>query len=253
MVRPLKVSEKGAPLTCPEHDANIDRLLDRANHTGTQSASTIYDLPSFLQNLSLITGLTDEIENINSSIRDLQHEVLGTGGHVDTVIKGLESAYKEADLALHNRLSAVEEDILDLNNTDVVLQNLIDGLTNRANITETTLTQHQNTLNNLNNQLTNQGNSIDTLNNTVDELGELLGGTDISTILGDLSVINGIIRPIVEGDAWVLNRPPNNSTGFILGWDAVEQEPIWRYPDFISGGKLVDEPGTLRLSLSSQP
>jgi hypothetical protein len=253
MPRPLKVSEKGAPLTCPEHDANIDRLLDRANHTGTQSASTIYDLPTYIQNLNFITGLTGEIDDINSSIQDLQHEVLGTGGHVDTLIKGLESAYKEADLALHNRLSEVEDDILDLRNTDVVLQNLIDGLTTRANNTDNTLGQHQNTLNNLTNQLGNQNTSLQGLDGRVDELEGLLGGTDISSILGDLSIINGIIRPIVEGNAWVVPRPPNGSDGLIFAWDANNNEPIWRFPDFINGGLLIDDPGTLRLTLNLQP
>lgn len=253
MPTPLKVSQKGAPLTCPEHDANIDRLLDRANHTGTQSASTIYDLPSYIQNLNFLTTLNGAIEDINSNIQDLQHEVLGTGGHVDTLLKGMEMAYKEADLALHNRLSNVEEDVLDLSNTDITLQNLISGLTNRANGVDSTLNQQQGRLDSLDNRLDNQTNNVETLDARVDDLEGLLGGTDISTLLGDLSVINSIIKPIVEGEAWVLGRPPNNSTGLILGWDAIQQEPIWRFPDFISGGPLVDDPGTLRLTLSTNP
>ena len=106
-------------------------------------------------------------------------------------------AYKEADLALHNRLSNVEEDVLDLSNTDITLQNLISGLNNRANGVDSTLNQQQGRLDSLDNKLDNQTNNVETLDARVDDLEGLLGGTDISTLLGDLSVINSIIKPIV--------------------------------------------------------
>lgn len=60
MTRPLKISEKGAPLSCNEFDNNIDRLLDRANHTGQQSGATISDLDRFVENLDFIRELKDD-------------------------------------------------------------------------------------------------------------------------------------------------------------------------------------------------
>jgi len=70
---PLKISAKGAPLTCAEHDENIDRLLDRANHTGFQSATTIYDLPSFLENLEIMQDTMNDIKGLEDQVSDLQH------------------------------------------------------------------------------------------------------------------------------------------------------------------------------------
>ena len=42
---------KGAPLTAAEADQNIRELRDRANHTGTQAASTISDLTEVTQDM----------------------------------------------------------------------------------------------------------------------------------------------------------------------------------------------------------
>lgn len=251
MTLPLKVSAKGAPLTCEEHDANIDRYLDRANHTGFQSASTIYDLPLFLSNLGVMKDMVGDINKLESQIEDLQHEVLGTGGHVDTLIKALEIAYKEADLSLDNRLKDVEESVIDLKNEDIVLYNLINNLTTKTNELENDITNHDNAINSINNDLVDKGKEIEGLIEQLDGIESLLGGTSMSTILGDLSMINTIIKPIVEGDAWVLERPDNNSTGLILGWDALKEEPIWRYPEMINGGELVDPPGELRLTIKA--
>jgi len=51
---------KGLPLSADEYDQNIDEIIalttNRANHSGTQLASTISDFASAVQNLDLISG-----------------------------------------------------------------------------------------------------------------------------------------------------------------------------------------------------
>jgi hypothetical protein len=51
---------KGAPLSADEYDRNIDEIIalttNRANHVGTQPASTISDLASAVENLDIISG-----------------------------------------------------------------------------------------------------------------------------------------------------------------------------------------------------
>lgn len=285
MPRPLKVSEKGVPLTCAEHDENINRLLDRSNHTGTQSASTIHDLPIFLSNSSTVSGLTTQLANLTSLVESLQEDVLAPGGHVDSLISQLEAAYTSADTAINNRLNSSDSRLTSLETGHSNQQGLIDNLNQRVNTLttanqantqaiqdldnqvdsrfaplETGHSNQQSLIDNLNqrvNNLTtaNQANNqaIQDLDNQVDTLSSLLGGTNVSGLLGDLNAIKQVIQPVIDGDSFIVPTPPNNNDGLIFGWDTTTSTPIWRFPDNIRGGNLIDPIGTTRLNLSSNP
>jgi uncharacterized coiled-coil protein SlyX len=237
MPRPLKVSEKGAPLTCAEHDENINRLLDRSNHTGTQSASTIHDLAVYLANSSSLSGLTTQLTNLQSLVSSLQDDVLAPGGHVNSLISQLQSAYTSADNLINNRLNSYEARITGLETGHSNQQGLIDNLNQRVNtLTTDTATNTQ---------------AIDALDTQVSTLSSLLGGNDVSGMIGDISAIMDILQPVIDGDSFIVPSPPNNNDGLIFGWDSTSSTPIWRFPDNINGGDLVDPTGTVRLNLSS--
>lgn len=85
------ISSVGRALTCAEVDQNFREFTQRANHTGTQSASTIYDLGQAVSALPPIQSLTSSITQLNSQISDLQNQVLGQQGHVANSINILRS------------------------------------------------------------------------------------------------------------------------------------------------------------------
>jgi hypothetical protein len=55
----IKRSQLTRELTCQEHDANIDGLLDRGNHTGLQAAATIFDLNTTVHAFDYIVALEE--------------------------------------------------------------------------------------------------------------------------------------------------------------------------------------------------
>lgn len=96
MPRPIKVSEKGGPLSCQEHDSNIDALLDRRNHTGTQSASTIHDLKVTVLNWPEIEALMEGSDSLTQQFESLRTEIFSSTGHVSQMINQLETRLNTA-------------------------------------------------------------------------------------------------------------------------------------------------------------
>lgn len=111
MPRPLKVAEKGAPLSCVDHDNNIDRLLARENHTGVQPASTIYDLKTIVLGFPELQALFAQDETFQTQIAALRDEVFLPTGHLQQALDALEarlSAALATDLA---RIVALEQQL----------------------------------------------------------------------------------------------------------------------------------------------
>jgi hypothetical protein len=109
MPRPLKISEKGARLTCAEHDANIDRLLARENHTGVQSASTIYDLKTTILGFPELQALFAQDETFQTQLNSLRDEVLLPTGHVQQALDALEARLSAAIATDLARIVALEQ------------------------------------------------------------------------------------------------------------------------------------------------
>lgn len=89
MPKPIKRSDLSRPLTCAEHDENIDRLLDRSNHTGTQSCSTIFDLELCVRNFQYIKDLLKCCDDLKKEIEDIKYEIYDDSGELYKAISQL--------------------------------------------------------------------------------------------------------------------------------------------------------------------
>lgn len=129
MTEPLKIEVKGSPLTCGEYDENIDRLLDRANHVGTQPCDTISDLEQCIAELDLILGILsdiaaleesingitnrlNDIENVEQYINALRNELLVLINGLRTDVNNLSPALDKVNsllLSLQAQIKAIQE------------------------------------------------------------------------------------------------------------------------------------------------
>lgn len=79
MSKPIKRSQVDRPLTCAEYDSNLDATLDRANHTGTQSATTIYDLYETVDDYDFIKALKKCCQDLKDQLDQLKRDLFGEG------------------------------------------------------------------------------------------------------------------------------------------------------------------------------
>jgi hypothetical protein len=122
------ISEKGAPLSCAEVDANYLALLDRGNHMGTQSASTIYDLESTVSSFTNIGNLQTNLTDLMSQVADLQYQVMADGGHLDITINSLESSIADDLSTIRASINTNSNNISLLQEEDINLHTRIDNL-----------------------------------------------------------------------------------------------------------------------------
>lgn len=151
MTEPIKISSQNRPLTCDEYDTNLDIVIDRANHVGTQSCNTINDLDSCLVNAPTITGLTTIINQTTTRVSNLEN-TLSASGSIANDLNTLESALT-ADIN-QNRASIT------------TLEVDLDALEVRVLGTESNLTSLTTLVTNNNTQSTTSINSIIAVNNT---------------------------------------------------------------------------------------
>lgn len=124
----LLIGEKGAPLTCAEADSNYLALLDRGNHTGVQSASTIYDLSSTISALPNIQNIESNITQLTSQVNDLQEQVLGQDGHVSYLIQQASSLLGDDIADLRTLIESNTTSITHLVAEDTAIHTEIDQL-----------------------------------------------------------------------------------------------------------------------------
>jgi hypothetical protein len=74
----LSVS-KGSPLTCAELDNNFLEAANRANHTGTQAANTIYDLSDTVRAFAFIADMLADIATLENELEELRDDLFGDG------------------------------------------------------------------------------------------------------------------------------------------------------------------------------
>jgi len=239
MPRPIKFSEKGAPLTCADHDNNIDALLDRANHTGKQPASTISDLELFITNSAPIKDLDERLDAVEEKILTLQDDVFNPGGYIDTLFKTLQNEYRAGDNALDIKIQDLRKKINELEQADTNLQGLIDGLTSRVQTNEDDIDDLENDLTDLEQRVQVLENEMDTAEAEIDRIKALLGNNNVNQIVQDLTDIRKVTDPVNAKEKFLVEPPPNESDGLRLAWDFDKNEPEWRLPGLIDGGPLI--------------
>lgn len=82
-LKPIKIGEKGAALSCAEYDANIERVLDRSNHTGKQSCETLSDLGECLSESEIIVEINKLLEELKLSIEEIENSLSEEGELAD--------------------------------------------------------------------------------------------------------------------------------------------------------------------------
>lgn len=239
MPRPIKFSEKGAPLDCADHDNNIDALLDRANHTGKQPASTISDLELFITNSAPVKDLDERLDAVEEKILTLQDDVFNPGGYIDTLFKTLQNEYREGDKALDVKIQDLKRKINELEQADNNLQGLIDGLTNRVQTNENDIDDLEENLDDLTDRVEVLENEMDVAETEIERIKALLGNNNVNQIVQDLTDIRKVTDPVNAKEKFLVEPPPNQSDGLRLAWDFDNNIPEWRLPGLIDGGPLI--------------
>lgn len=150
----LSVS-KGSPLTCAELDNNFLEAANRANHTGTQAANTIYDLSDTVQAFAFIADMLADIATLENELEELRDDLFGDG-ELQQIIDNIQQLVND----LINNLAAAVGELTIIQN----LQTCCDTNTTAISGLQTQFTT-------LSNQLTAQ---IDTINSTVSDINDRL-------------------------------------------------------------------------------
>jgi len=172
MTEPLKISQAGRPLTCDEHDDNLDRLRDRANHTGTQSCTTISDLDVCLATSTTITNINTDLTNYDTRISSLE-TALQSGGSIQTDLQNLQN---DLENQINTVQLAVNQNATDIASNDVdIAANAaeIDAVNNALSIDIDALTTR---MNNAEANIISNDTDITSLQNDVSSLQ-----TDLNT------------------------------------------------------------------------
>jgi polyhydroxyalkanoate synthesis regulator phasin len=150
----LSVS-KGSPLTCAELDNNFLEAANRANHTGTQAANTIYDLSDTVRAFAFIADMLADIATLENELEELRDDLFGDG-ELQQLIEYMQQLIND----LINDLAAL------IGETTIIidLQTCCDTLT-------TAISDLQAQFTTLSNQLTAQ---IATINATVNDINNRL-------------------------------------------------------------------------------
>jgi hypothetical protein len=146
---------KGSPLTCAELDNNFLEAANRANHTGTQAANTIYDLSDTVRAFAFITDMLADIAALENELEELRDDLFGDG-ELQQIIANLQQLVNN----LINNLAAVVGELTIIRN----LQTCCDTNT-------TAISGLQSQFTTLSNQLTAQ---IATINATVSAINDRL-------------------------------------------------------------------------------
>jgi polyhydroxyalkanoate synthesis regulator phasin len=150
----LSVS-KGSPLTCAELDNNFLEAANRANHTGTQAANTIYDLSDTVRAFAFIADMLADIATLENELQELRDDLFGDG-ELRRIIENIQQLVND----LINNLAAVIGELT-----------IIKNLQTRCDTNTTAISGLQSQFTTLSNQLTAQ---IATINATVSAINDRL-------------------------------------------------------------------------------
>lgn len=77
------------PLGCADYDWNIDAVIQRSNHVGTQLAATISDFCTAVSKCSIITNHEGRITTLETNFADLYSDFYGAGGYFDNKLSNI--------------------------------------------------------------------------------------------------------------------------------------------------------------------
>lgn len=128
----IKRSQLNRELTCAEYDSNLDAVLNRCNHTGTQSAKTIYDLKETVENYDFIKALQECCETLTDELDQLKEDLFGEG-ELSAIINNLRNELIEMINQVITDLETLEEDLTALtvrvSNLEQALGTISDSIT----------------------------------------------------------------------------------------------------------------------------
>lgn len=106
----IKRSQLERELTCAEYDSNLDAVLARCNHTGTQAASTIYDLEETVEAYDFIVELKECCQTLTEELDQLREDLFGEG-ELSVIINNLRNELLGIIDEIATDVAALEEDL----------------------------------------------------------------------------------------------------------------------------------------------
>ena len=217
MVKPLKITENNGPLSCTQHDNNIDALLDRRNHTNKiedcEAAIDQDSLNTCVSNLSNIKIIGNELSDLKSKY-ELLNESIEPNGNIETAIQAIDARLNENVNSINSALisMAVDLELIDEGNTAVTsiynlnqLNQKKNSVTDPRSLTRFTLRE---TKDNLNSFIEIHKPIIESNRNTLNTHLNPTNGT--FTLLNNY--INNNVKPVVNNQTNLQQQITSNKT-----------------------------------------
>ena len=172
---PINYASTSTPLSCQQFNENLDYLIKRENHTGVQSADTIYDLNEKISELNNYRSIVNLVTELDEKIANLGNDLFGNGALAELIAEirqEIENLKENLQLEI-SRLEIWQNltDIVDTNKDDLsILKN--DKETQDLNIRSltTNLTTLTNTYNEKIVEIDENTSSISNLTLQIDNL-----------------------------------------------------------------------------------
>lgn len=190
MAQPIKIGLVNRPLTCEEHDSNIDALLNRSNHTGIQNCDTIEptSLDICVAATDTVSTISQDLINAVSRIQSLEDAIQG-GGTIQQDIQALRNELlneiDQLEITLNNhdtritdletRADLFDSSIISINASIAFevgqLQTQIDANANAISAIQTVNTNQSNQIfdnvSDIQQEAANRANDISTVNTNI--------------------------------------------------------------------------------------
>lgn len=114
MTKPLKISENQGPLSCKQHDDNIDALLDRRNHTNKipdcEAAFEAADFNNCVSNTQVVQDLNRDVSELEDNYQ-LLNQSLAPNGDLETSIQAIDSRLNNNVIDINSALLTIATDL----------------------------------------------------------------------------------------------------------------------------------------------
>ena len=214
----LSVS-KGSPITCAELDNNFLEAANRANHTGTQAANTIYDLSDTVRAFAFIADMLADIATLKNELEELRDDLFGDG-ELQQLIEYMQQLINDLinDLAaLIGELTIIIDlqtccDTLTTAISDLQAQftTLSNQLTAQIAAINATVSDLQTQFTTLSNQLTAQ---IAAINATISAINDRLNNLQIPNITALQNTVDSLQTQVTN----LSNTKANIDSPFLTG------------------------------------
>ena len=214
----LSVS-KGSPITCAELDNNFLEAANRANHTGTQAANTIYDLSDTVRAFAFIADMLADIATLENELEELRDDLFGNG-ELQQIINNLQQLVNN----LINNIAAAVGELTIIQNLEACCDTnttAISGLQSQFTTLSNQLTAQIGTINatvsalqtqftTLSNELTAQ---IATINATISDINNRLNNLQIPNITALQNSVNSLQTEVTN----LSNTKANINSPYLTG------------------------------------